>query len=137
MEYLELIDVVKKGKPHPDSKDSWSDCGQVFFTGGRGYGPTPNGSTICLGNQEDILTAFNTGEPGPGFMGLQRQVLMNILEYRKEEGIGTTNTGAAGMERAGDTGASRHKPKATGLSASRKRLPLRPPRAKNKTLSGR
>ncbi|MCL0065770.1 hypothetical protein M1N79_02655 [Dehalococcoidia bacterium] len=77
-------DQGKDEKPRPESKDSWSDCGQLFFTGGKGYGLTPDGRTICLGNRDNILTAFNTGEPGPGFMPLQRQVLMSIIEYRKE-----------------------------------------------------
>ena len=36
-------------KPYPQTKDSRSDCGQVFFIGGMGYRLTPNGSTICLG----------------------------------------------------------------------------------------
>ena len=120
-----------------EPKDYWSDCGQIFFTGGKGHGLTDTLQTICLGNESDIKKYLDTGELNDNFNPTQRQVLAQIIEYRKEEGIGTTATRAAGMERAGNDGASRHKPKATRPLEARKRLPLRPPRTKNKSLSGK
>ena len=118
-------------------KDFWSDCGQLFFCDGRGYGLTDTMRTICLGNEDDINKFFETGELKNELDPIQRQVLSEILQYRKEQGIGTTNTRAADMERAGNNGASRPKPKATRLPTSRKRLPLRPSRTKGKSLSRR
>ena len=116
-------------------KDYWSDCGQILFTGGFGWGLTDKLNNIYLGNEDDIKKFFETGELNNGLSPTQRQVLNGIQEYRKEQGIGTTDTRAAGMERAGNNGASRHKPKAVRLLATRKRLPLRSPRSKAKSLS--
>ena len=118
-----------------EHKDYWSDCGQIFFCAGKGYGLTDNLQTICLGNEEDIKKFFETGELNNGLQPIQRIVLTQIREHRKEQGIGTTDTRAADMERAGNNGASRHKPKATRLLTPRKRLPLRPPCTKGKSLS--
>ena len=112
-----------------------SECGQVFFCDGKGFGLTDTLQAICLGKEDDINKFFETGELNNGFNPTQRQVLMAILEYRKEQGIGTTDTRAADMERAGNNGTFRHKPKATRLPTPRKRLPLCPSRAKGKSLS--
>ena len=118
-----------------EARDYRSECEQVFFHYGKGYGITPELRTICLGKKEDILETLDTGELKDNLTLLQRQTLTGIIEYRKEQGIGTTDTRAADMERAGNNGASRRKPKATRLLTARKRLPLRPPRTKNKNLS--
>jgi hypothetical protein len=92
---------------------------------------------IYLGKEEDINKFFETGGLNNGLHPTQRQVLNEILEFRKEQGIGTTNTRTTDMERAVNNGASRHKPKATRLLTPRKRLPLRPARTKGKNLSGK
>ena len=120
-----------------EKPDYWSECDQIFFHYGKGYGLTPELKTICLGNEEDIKRFFDTGELNNELNPTQRQVLNQIQEYRKEQGIGTTDTRAADMERAGDNGATRRKPKAARLLTARKRLPLRPPRTKNKNLSSK
>ena len=113
-------------------RNHWSEDGQVFFCDGKGYGLAETLETICLGSEEDIERYLETGQFSPQFNPLQRQVLGQILDYRKEQGIGTTaSTGTAGVERAGYYGTSRHKSQATRLSKTRKRLPLRPPRTKN------
>ena len=116
-------------------KDYWSECGQIFFHYGTGYGITPELKTISLGKEEDIQKALNDGELSPDLAPLQRQVLTGIIEYRKEEGIGTTDIGTADMERAGNNRTSRHKPKATRPLTLRKGLPLRPSRTKDTCLS--
>ena len=118
-----------------ETRDCWSECEQIFFHYGKGYGLTETLETVCLGKEEDIKRFFETGELNNELNPIQRQVLSQIQEYRKEQGIGTTDTRAADMERAGNNGASRRKPKATRLLASRKRLPLRPSRTKGKGLS--
>ena len=117
------------------SKLYWSECGQICFVDGKGYGLTPELRSICLGEEEDIKKFFDTSELNGKLNPTQRQVLTGILEYRQEEGIGQSTTGTTGMERAGNNGATRRKPKATRLLASRKRLPLRPSRTKGQGLS--
>ena len=110
-----------------------SEDGQIFFCDGKGYGFTERLQNICLGSEEDIERYFQAGQFGDRFNPLQRQVLRQVLDYRKEQGIGTTaSTGTAGMERAGNYGTPRRKPKATRLPKTRERLPLRPPRTKDK-----
>ena len=99
-----------------ETKDYWSECGQIFFTGGHGYGLTSQLRTICLGKEEDIKKFLETGELNGKLNPMQKQVLGGILEYRQEEGIGTTDLRTAGMERAGNNGAARCKPKATSSS---------------------
>jgi hypothetical protein len=116
--------------------DHWSECGQVFFHYGVGYGITKDLKNIPLGSEEDIKHNFETGELSNQINDKQKALLEEILDYRKERGIGT-DIGRTGVERAGDHGASRGKSKAIRSFASRKRLPLRSPRAKSKSLSRR
>jgi hypothetical protein len=118
-----------------ETRDYWSECGQVFFLDGWGWGFTEKGQRICLGKEEDILRFFKTGELNGDLHPRQKEELKWILEYRKEQGYGESATGAAGMERKGDNGATRRKPKATRSLTSRKRIPLRLSRTKNKSLS--
>jgi len=132
--FCQVIIEAENAKSVGGYRDYWSECGQVFFCGGKGFGLTDALQSICLGSEDSIKKFFETGELNNELRPSQRQVLNGILDYRKEQGIGT-NTGAANMERAGNNGASRHKPKATRLLASRKRLPMRPSRTKGKSLS--
>jgi len=117
------------------SKHYWSDDGQVCFVDGKGYGLTPELRPVCLGEERDILNTLNGGKIKEDLTLPQRQVLASIIEYRTEEGIGQSNVRAADMERAGNNGATRRKPNAARLLTIRKRLPLRPPRTKGKSLS--
>ena len=116
--------------------DHWSECGQVFFHYGMGYGLTKELKNISLGSEEDINKYFETGQLSNQLNAKQKEVLEEILDYRKEQGIGTTDIGGTGVERAGDHETSRGKSKATRPSAPGKRLPLRLPRKKSKSLSG-
>ena len=106
-------------------KDHWSEDEQVFFCDGKGYGLTDTLYPICLGEEADIKKFFETGELNDKATPIQRQVLAAILDYRKEEGYGQSDTGGAGMERAANYGAVRGKQKTTRPLASRKRFPLR------------
>ena len=114
-----------ESKQPKEPKGRWSDCGQIFFEGSEGYGLTATLQTICLGKKEDIEKFFSTGELNNKLAPIQQQILAGILDYRKEEGYGTAATRAGDMERAGNNGTSRHKPKATRSLAFRKRFPLR------------
>ncbi len=116
---------LRESNQQKEPKGRWSDCGQIFFCDGKGYGLTEGLRTICLGSENDIKKFFETGELNDKATPIQRQVLAAILDYRKEEGYGQSDTGGAGMERAANYGASRRKPKATRSLASRKRFPLR------------
>ena len=116
-------------------KDYWSDCVLVFFTGCFGWGLTDKLDNICLGSEDDIKRFFDTGELNNGLHSTQTQVSSGILDYRKENGIGTTDTRTADMERAGNNGASRRKQKTTRHLTARKGLSLRPSRKKSKNLS--
>ena len=129
--------ILGFNKTEKKTKDYWNECVLVFFCDGKGYGLTDTLQTICLGCETDIKKFFETGELNDKLNPTQRQVLNEILDYRKENGIGTTDTGATDMERAGNNGASRRKSEATRLLTARKRLPLRPSRTKAKSLSGK
>ncbi len=118
-----------------EQRDYWSDCVHIYFHYGKGYGVTEKLQNICLGKEEDIKKFFETGELSNELNPSQRQVLNGILDYRKEQGIG--NIGTTSVEREGNHGASRCKPKATRPFTPRKRLPLRPSRTKGKSLSRR
>ena len=67
-------------------RDYWSDCGQVFFCDGTGYGLTEYLRTILLGKEKDIKKFFETGEANDNLNPTQRRVLRTIQEYRREEG---------------------------------------------------
>jgi len=117
-----------------EPKDHWNECGQIFFLDGEGYVLTPELKVILLGSEEDMLMALGARDMRDDLTLLQRRVLIGILEYRKERGIAITDIITTGMERAGNNRATRSKQKATRLLTLRKRLPLRPPRSKGKSL---
>ncbi len=75
-----------------ETRDYWSECVQIFFHYGKGYGLTDNLQNICLGNEDDIRRFLETGKLNNELNPIQRQVLSEILDYRKEQGIGTTDT---------------------------------------------
>ena len=114
----------------PETKNYWSECGQIFFCNSEGFGLTHTLQTVCLGSEDAIKKFFETGE-SDGFSPEQKAYLSQL----KEDYYG--DTGTASVERGSTNGASGHKPKATRLLASRKRLPLRPSRTKSKGLSRR
>ena len=112
-------------------KDRWSDCEQVFFCNGWGWGLTQDLQSVCLGKEEDVQLELDTGELKPDLNTLQRQILSGILEYRKENGIGT---GENNMVGGGSNGIVGNKQKRIGHTASRQRLTMRASKQKNKGL---
>jgi hypothetical protein len=118
-------------------REYWSECNQVYFLDGYGWGLTDKCQRICLGKEKDVLNFLETGILNGNFHPKQKEILNWILEYRKDAGYGESDTGTANMERGGNNGASRDKSKPTRLSKTRKRLPLRSFRSKNKNLSGK
>lgn len=111
----------------------WSEDGQIFFNDNFGWGLTTNLKTIPLGKEDDIRGFFETGKLNDDLKPIQRQVLNEIVEYRKE--LGFNGTGKGNMVRAGDDGIVGDTEKTNGLLTQRKRLPMRSYRTKNKGLS--
>jgi len=111
------------------TKDSWSEDGFVNFIGGWGWGLTEKLRTICLGKEGDINSFFETGEVTWELSPIHRRVLYEILEYRREYGIGKT-----GLVRTVTNGTTGSKQKTTGRSTPRKRLALRSSKQKGKNL---
>ena len=66
----------------------WSVYGHIFFCEGKGYALTNTLYPICLGNEDDIKKFLDTGDLNNGLNPTQRKVLISILEYGQEEGIG-------------------------------------------------
>jgi len=72
---------VQMDKEH---RGYWSGDGQMFFTGGVGYGLTSELQTIPIGNEADIMEAIKIGKLSDYLKPIQRQVLQEILKYNKE-----------------------------------------------------
>ena len=107
-----------------DTRNYWSDCGQVFFCDGKGYGLTDTLRTICLGNEDDIKKFFDTGELNNGISSTQRQVLNKILEYRKEVSSGQSFKPVRAI-RSVFARTLKRRATHTKQAAPRKRLPVR------------
>ena len=107
----------------PEHKSYWSECGQAFFTGGWGWGCTETGQDICLGTEEDINKSLEQGKiTNDDLPAKQRIVLLKIIEYREEQGIGDTR--AKGMERTESTGTTWHRKKNAGQFKKRQRISI-------------
>jgi hypothetical protein len=109
---------------HSETRDYWSDCEQVYFLDGYGWGVAATGDRICLGKEEDILNFFETGELNKDLHPKQREVLMQIKEYREENGFGESNIGTKSVVGESAARTSRNRQKNTRLLETRKRLSL-------------
>ena len=123
--------LIVAGKPGADlyeqyhKREYWSDCGQIYFTGGRGYAIAPDLQTVDVGREADILKAFDTGEivtdlcPGPA------EVLQSILDYRKEikDNGKQPERQRPGAFRSRTHGKAKHRAAHIKPAAFRKRLP--------------
>lgn len=117
-------------------KDYWSDCGQMFFAGGRGFGVTDTLAAICLGSEEDIKRYLNAGDNRDKFTAPQLKVLEQITIYREEEGYGeSSGIGKRGMEGVRPNGRIRANQVTARPSKTKQRLPLRQARATVKGIS--
>ena len=45
-----------------ERRDYWSECEQVYFLDGWGWGFNENGYRICFGKEEDVIKALETGQ---------------------------------------------------------------------------
>ena len=111
-----------------ETRDYWSECGQVFFLDGYGWGLTEELERISLGKEEDIKRFFDTGELSDKLHPSQKQVLRQIWEYREtgKYGKGEENgIREADMVRAGNDGAIGSKQEAVSTTKKGQRLALR------------
>jgi len=108
------------------SKNYWSDDGQICFVDGKGYGLTPELKSICLGDEQDILNVLNSGKIKEDLTPLQRQILVSIIEYRKEldNGKSEANIRRPSSIRSKSARTLKRRAASPRQSAPRKRLPL-------------
>ena len=79
-------------------KDYWSDCGQVYFHYGKGYGLAENLHSVCLGEEANRI--LETGELPGDITPDERWALNYILNYRRGNGYGEQpDNGAISVER--------------------------------------
>ena len=70
-----------------ETRDHWSECGQVYFLDGWSWGLTEKGQRICLGEEIEILRFFKDGIISPDRDQILREPLNFIKEYRSENGF--------------------------------------------------
>lgn len=109
-----------------ETRDYWSDYGQIFFHYGKGYGLTPELKTICLGREEDIKKFFDTGELNNQLNLTQRQVLRQVFEYRQElkDNGRTVEIKRPGNFRSRPTRTFKRRAANTRQAKARKRVPV-------------
>ncbi|HEX74865.1 MAG TPA: hypothetical protein G4N93_06980 [Dehalococcoidia bacterium] len=119
--------------PTKETKDYWLDYGVVFIHRGVGFGLTERLENISLGKEADILKAFVAGEINENLNPIQRDTLMKLLEYRKQEAIlnGDTESDMVGKGNDGVIGSDQ---KATRRLAHRQGLAVRSSKQKGKDL---
>ncbi len=77
-----IKEFVSKRVPQAVSS-SWDSTGLIFFTGGNGYGLTPELATVSLGKREEV-EAFLAGEPAPlGISGLGLACLEKVKKHKE------------------------------------------------------
>lgn len=127
--YCNACHEVVSNEKAVTTTDHWSDCGQVHFCGGKGYGISSALKTVCVGNEAEILEAFVTGKIPEGLNETQKQVLRDILAYRKEEmahGRKQPQIKRPGAVRSKPTRTFEHRAATTRQPPPRKKLPIHP-----------
>jgi hypothetical protein len=64
--------------------DRWSDCGQIFYTGGKAYAITAGLRTICLGARSRVQEYLDNGRMEDDLNPFQKETLVRIKERLKE-----------------------------------------------------
>ncbi len=75
-------ETIERTKKVPDR---WSDCGQIFFTGGKAFGISSNLRTVCIGTQSDVDSFFQHGQAESDLNFIQLDTLKKIKEIRLSE----------------------------------------------------
>ena len=133
----ETREALKEAKV---TRDYRSDCGQILFHYGKGYGLAENLHSVCLGEEECINKILETGELPDDITPDERWALNYILNYRRENGYGEqpdTGTRETDLVGAGNDGTSRGKQEAISPLKKRKRFPLHTSHKKHYSLSKR
>jgi len=79
LESVSRSDIREPAKKVPDR---WSDCGQIFYTGGKAFGISSNLRTICIGTQSDVDSFFQRGKIDSDLNFIQMDTLKKIKEIR-------------------------------------------------------
>jgi len=107
------------GSEQKQHRDHW--VGEIFFTGGYGWGEDNDLRTICLGREEDVLPALKGEKPIPEDYPLkQRRVLAQILEDMEVRYAGATETRRSRTVRSRPIGVIRHRQRHAGRPKARK-----------------
>jgi hypothetical protein len=107
-----------------EHQDYW--LGDIFFTGGYGWGVDSESRTICLGREENILPVLKGENPIPeDYPVKQRRVLAQILEDMEVRYAGTTETRRSHSVRSRPIGVIRHRQRHAGRPKARKGFPIR------------
>lgn len=106
--------VINAGKTGADLWDDYHKPdywrGEVFFTGGHGYGVASNGDTVCLGPEKDVLEKIKGG----------------IHERTRHEvkPVSTQRVSRQGDKRTRPATGTQYKPVNTRQVKTRKKLPV-------------
>ena len=93
IEQLTLEDMTQVEKPAEGTgKDYWNDTSRVFFTGNRGWGVTPDLSTVCLGAEFEILAYLKGGTLPKRISQVAIEVLEGIREYKAKGDLENAGT---------------------------------------------
>ena len=80
--------------------ENWSEDGQIFWLDSYGWGLTEDLCTIRLGKEDKVLKFLETGESDLSPDSLEYKTLVQIREYREENGFGKPDIGTTSVERA-------------------------------------
>lgn len=125
-----------------ENKNYWSDCGEVFFTGGMAYGLDVNLRIISLDKEDIIAQALKTNTVPKGLNPIQREALEWVINYRKENGFGEQIEQTNLIAPRSPVGSRplrvpQHREAHPRQSAPKQRLPLRKVGQKNQSVSGK
>jgi hypothetical protein len=63
--------------------DRWSECGQIFYTGGKAFGISSNLRSVCIGTPLDVDSFFQRSKVESDLTFLQRDTLKGIKQIRE------------------------------------------------------
>jgi hypothetical protein len=69
--------------------DRWSECGQIYFTGGKAYGISPGLRTIFVGDQPYVESFLQDGVLARGLTEVQKEALRRIKEGKTLQTAGS------------------------------------------------
>ena len=127
----ECQSIISKEKVRENHRDYWSQDGQVFFTGGKGWGLTSSLRSIPLGPEDKVLEILKTGKVDSDLSPTQREVLTGIIELiKKMEDLNGRQQGIDAKRTARKPIIGSHKRVRSGRNVGHKQPNIRRPSAK-------